>query len=48
MTKAMRIEMNIAAKMHYENNVFAFARHFDLVGEGYDKNTLDRIGLSEY
>lgn len=48
MTKTMRIEMNIAAEMHYEDNAFAFARHFDLIGKGYDEENkgLARIGLS--
>ena len=48
MTKTMRHEMNIAAEMHYENNVFAFAYRFDLIGkEDRDKNIhLHRIGLS--
>jgi hypothetical protein len=44
----MRIEMNIAAEMHYEDNAFDFARHFDLIGKGYDEENkgLARIGLS--
>ena len=48
MTVTMKREMNIAAEMHYENNVFAFARHFDLIGKGYDEKNKDlaRIGMS--
>ena len=49
MIKTMRREMNIALEMHYENNVFAFARDFYELGKEHDKNnTLARIGMSRH
>ena len=47
MTNTMRREMNIAAAMHYEDNVSAFARDFYALGKEHDKeyNAHSRIGM---
>ena len=47
MTYTMRREMNIAAEMHCELNASDFARDFDAIGEGHDKNSAhSRIAMS--